>query len=319
MHQFWLRFILPILLQLAPRQIMEVGAEFGWNTRRLLDYCRETGARLHVVDPVLHPDLAATLADFNEEYVYIQGKSLEAIPTAPAPDLVLLDGDHNWYTINAELHLLYRRAAEAGVAPPLALMHDCAWPYARRDMYYDPETLSGAQRHPYAYLGCELGRSELSEDGMSSHLANAQHEGGPRNGVLTGIEDFVAEAQPGAKLHVLPFFNGLGILVPEARSTPALEALIASFTQGESLLQTAKELEESHMRSRVEYAQLVARFTRRTDSLIRARKLLAERGEEITQLRREHERLGAELEKAKAELDELKQAAAPRRRRMPLA
>jgi len=136
-HQFWLRFILPIILQLAPRQIMEVGAEFGWNTRRLLDYCRETGAKLHVIDPVLHPDLAATLADFSEEYVFIQGKSLQSIPAAPPPDLVLLDGDHNWYTINAELHLLYRRAAEAGVAPPLALMHDCAKTDSDREYLQD--------------------------------------------------------------------------------------------------------------------------------------------------------------------------------------
>jgi len=309
-HQFWLRFILPIILQLAPRQIMEVGAEFGWNTRRLLDYCRETGARLHVIDPVLHPDLAATLADFSEEYVYIQGKSLESIPAAPAPDVVLLDGDHNWYTINAELHLLYRRAAEAGVAPPLALMHDCAWPYARRDMYYDPETLNGSQRHPYAHLGCELGRSELSENGMNGHLANALHEGGPRNGVLTGVEDFIAEAQPRASLHVLPFFNGLGILVPEARSTPALQALIASFTEGESLLQTARELEENHMRARVENAQLISRFTRRTDALVRARELLADRAEEIVELRREQERLRAELEATKAELEDRQAATA---------
>jgi hypothetical protein len=318
-HQFWLRFILPIILQLAPRQIMEVGAEFGWNTRGLLDYCREAGARLHVIDPVLHPDLAATLADFGEEYVYIQGKSLDSIPAAPAPDLVLLDGDHNWYTINAELHLLYRRAAEAGVPPPVALMHDCAWPYARRDMYYDPETLNGSQRHLYAYLGCEVGRSELSEDGMNGHLANAQHEGGPRNGVLTGVEDFIAEVQPRATLHVLPYFNGMGILVPQARSTRGLQTLIASFTQGESLLQTAKELEESHMRARVENAQLVSRFTRRTEALVRARTLLAERAEEIVQLRREQEGLRAELEKARAELERKQAAAEPVPVREPLA
>ena len=317
MHQFWLRFILPILLQLAPRQIMEVGAEFGWNTRGLLDYCRETGARLHVIDPVLHPDLAAVFADFSEEYVYLQAKSLQAIPLAPAPDLVLLDGDHNWHTINSELHLLWRHAAQAGVAPPVALMHDCAWPYARRDMYYDPETLNEAERHPYAYLGLEYGRSELTQTGMNGHLANAQHEGGPRNGVLTGVEDFVADACPGARLHVLPFFNGLGILVPEARFTPELEALIASFTEGESLLQTARELEASHMRARVDNSQLVARFTRRTDALVRARTLLAERAEEIRQLRCEQETLRADLEKAKAELEQRQAATEPQPERAP--
>ena len=297
---------------------MEVGAEFGWNTRGLLDYCRQTGARLHVIDPVLHPDLAAVFADFSEEYVYLQAKSLQAIPLAPAPDLVLLDGDHNWHTINSELHLLWRHAAEAGVAPPVALMHDCAWPYARRDMYYDPETLNEAERHPYAYLGCEYGRSELTETGMNAHLANARHEGGPRNGVLTGVEDFVAEACPGATLHVLPFFNGLGILVPEARSTPELKALVASFTQAESLLQSAKELEESHMRARVENSQLVARFTRRTDALVRARTLLAERAEEISQLRREQEALRADLERVKAEREQGQAGTEPQPERAPL-
>lgn len=326
MHQFWLRFILPILLQLTPRQIMEVGAEFGWNTRRLLDYCRETGSRLHVIDPILHPDLAAVFADFNDEYVYVQGKSLDVIANLPAPDLVLLDGDHNWYTINSELNLLYRRAAELGVAPPVALMHDCAWPYARRDMYYDPEALNVAQRHPYACLGFEPGRSELFEAGMNGHLANALHEGGRRNGVLTGIEDFVSESGLRAKLHVLPFFNGMGILVPDARSTRQLDALIASFFQPESLLQTVRELEESHMRSRVEYSQIIARFTRRTDALVRARKLLNVRADEIVGLRREQENLRAELETAKAELDTAKaelesrqQTTEPQPEREPLA
>ena len=62
MHQFWFRFIFPLLQLVAPRRIMEVGAEFGWNTRRILEYCRATGARLDIIDPVTHPDLAAVLA-----------------------------------------------------------------------------------------------------------------------------------------------------------------------------------------------------------------------------------------------------------------
>jgi hypothetical protein len=317
-HQFWFRFILPILQLIAPRRIMEVGAEFGWNTERILNYCRETGARLDVIDPVTHPDLAAVLERFGDEFVYLQQKSLEAIPLAPPPDLILLDGDHNWFTINSELHLLYRRAAELGVAPPIALMHDCAWPYARRDMYYDPEGLDQEQRHPYAYLGYEPGRSELFEGGLNGHLANARHEGGPRNGVLTGVEDFVAESRAEARLTVLPFFNGMGILVPKARSTPELEALIASFTGAESLLQTAKELEESHMRARVENAQLVARFTRRTDALVRARQLLADRGEEIMMLRAELEAARAEAARLRGELDQAR-AEQPEREPAPLA
>src|SRR3974390_3449928 len=109
---------------------MEVGADFGWNTQHLLAFCRETGARLDVVDPAPRPELAGVLAPYDQEYVYLAHKSLDAIPMAPSPDVVLLDGDHNWYTIHAELHLLYGRARELGVTPPIAIMHDCWWPYA---------------------------------------------------------------------------------------------------------------------------------------------------------------------------------------------
>ena len=291
MNRFWPRFIKPLLELARPRRIMEVGADFGWNTQRLLAYCKETGARLDVIDPAPRPELADVLAQYGEEYVYLPYKSLEAIPMAPPPDVALLDGDHNWHTMHAELHLLYGRASSLGAPPPLAIMHDCGWPYARRDMYYDPEGLDPDQRHPYAYRGLEPGRSELVEGGMNQMLANALHEGGPKNGVLTGIEDFLAESDLAATLHVLPFFNGLGILLPEARATPEIRALISSFTEAESLLETVKELETAHMRSRVEIAQLAERFTRRTDALIRARDLLKARAEEIAALRAQLEAL----------------------------
>ena len=284
MNRFWTRFIKPILETAAPRRIMEVGADFGWNTGHLLAYCRETGCRLDVVDPAPRPDLMVVLAAYDEEYSYLPHKSLDAIPRAPAPDVVLLDGDHNWHTIHAELHLLFDHAASTGDAPPLVLMHDVAWPYARRDMYYDPEGLRVDQRHAYAHRGLEPGRSELLEGGMNGMLANALVEGGPKNGVLTGIEDFIRETDVELTLHVLPFFNGLGMIVPKARSTPALEALIGSFTEAPSLIETVKALEEAHMRARVDVAQGQAVLTRRTDALVRARALLAERTARIAAL-----------------------------------
>jgi hypothetical protein len=303
-NRFWPRFIKPLLEVAQPRRIMEVGADFGWNTQHLLAYCRQTGARLDVIDPAPRPELAGVLAQYDREYVYLPYKSLDAIPMAPPPDVALLDGDHNWFTIHAELHLLYGRAAELGAAPPIAVMHDCGWPYARRDMYYDPEGIDGDRRQPYAYRGLEPGRSELFEEGMNYMLANALHEGGPRNGVMTGIEDFLAESALAATLHVLPFFNGLGVILPEARATPQIKALIASFTEAESLLETAKELENAHMRSRVENARLIQYLTRRTDALVRARELLKARGEELAAQR--------------AEIEALRAQASRRRRLLPL-
>jgi hypothetical protein len=50
----------------------------------------------------------------------------------------------------------------------------------------------------------------------------AVHEGGPRNGVLTAIEDFV-DAREDLRLAVVPAFYGLGILW--SRSAPWAEAV----------------------------------------------------------------------------------------------
>ena len=83
MNRFWNRFIKPFLETAAPRRIMEVGADFGWNTRHLLEYCRETGCRLDVIDPAPRPEFAGVLAAFNDEYVYLPYKSLDAILSLP--------------------------------------------------------------------------------------------------------------------------------------------------------------------------------------------------------------------------------------------
>ena len=90
-----------------------------------------------------------------------------------------------------ELHAIQQRAAELKLAFPLIFLHDIDWPYGRRDLYYDPSTIPAEFRHRYAKKGIAPGRSELLDSGgFNLHLDNATHEGGPRNGVLTAIEDF---------------------------------------------------------------------------------------------------------------------------------
>jgi hypothetical protein len=272
MHRFWTRYIKPVIETVAPLQILEVGAEFGWNTEKLLEYCRTNGARLDVVDPAPHPALHDVLARYPVEASYYPLKSLPAIPKLQPAQLVLLDGDHNWFTVFNELQLLYLRAAQVGVLPPVVLFHDIAWPYARRDMYYDAAGLSSADRHPYANRGMLPGQSELTESGLNGQFANALHEGGPRNGVLTGVEDFRASSDVKTTLHLLPFFNGLGILVPDARMTPALQALIEVFFSSESLLETCKLLEKDGMLVRAELSTTKVALANRTDVLARATK-----------------------------------------------
>jgi hypothetical protein len=285
MHRFWTRFVKPIIETAAPRRMMEIGAEFGWNTAPVLEYCRRTGCRLEVIDPAPPPALHEVLARYPAEHVYHAEKSLEVIPRIAQVDLVLLDGDHNWHTVYNELQAIYRRAAEAGAVPPIILFHDVAWPYARRDMYYDPLELDPAARHPYADRGMLPGQSELTEAGINGTFHNALHEGGPRNGVLTAIEDFQAGIGVPMAFHTLPFFNGLGILVPAARATPALEAVIDSFFSRESLLETCVALETDGMRVRAELTTQQIHLTQRTEALRRARSTIEALREELKALK----------------------------------
>jgi hypothetical protein len=286
MHRFWNRYIGPIVELVRPGRVLEVGAEFGWNTRHILAYCRTAGAKTDIVDPAPGPELRDTLAQYSDrEYRHHALKGVDVIPRIEPPDIALIDGDPNWHTVYTELTLLFGRAAECNVPAPIVFLHGSAWPYARRDMYYVPESIDPEHRHPYAYEGIIPGRFELTEEGLNGHFANALHEGGPQNGVLTAIEDFVKSSSSKVFFYQLPFFNGLAILVPKARQSAKLRELIDGFFTADALMEALKVLENYSMMVRVDLAQIQIQLTRRTDALSRARRIMAEQGEEIARLR----------------------------------
>jgi hypothetical protein len=136
-------------------------------------------------------------------------------------DAWMIDGDHNYYTVFNELKLADEASRRDG-KPLLAVLHDTDWPCARRDMYYAPETIPAEHRHPHSYdAGVTLGNDGcLSDRGMRGmgSFAWALRAGGPKNGVLTAIEDFMALAQSDADegrmllyAHI-PAVFGLGVL-----------------------------------------------------------------------------------------------------------
>ena len=51
MRLFWNTIIGPVFEILRPETIVEIGSASGGNTRNVLEYCRRSGAKLHVVDP----------------------------------------------------------------------------------------------------------------------------------------------------------------------------------------------------------------------------------------------------------------------------
>ena len=126
---------------------------------------------------------------------------------APA-DAVIIDGDHNYYTVIEELRAI---AAASGAELPLLMFHDVGWPHGRRDDYYAAELIPAERRQPIQ----EGGGLHPDESGIRAgglpYRGAAAREGGPRNGVLTAVEDFVAERE-GLRLAIVPAFFGLGIV-----------------------------------------------------------------------------------------------------------
>ena len=60
------------------------------------------------------------------------------------------------------------------------------------------------------------GQSALAAGEMNDDLLNARHEGGPRNGVLTAIEDFMDSTRRDLEFLAVPGPSGLGLLIDGA-------------------------------------------------------------------------------------------------------
>lgn len=208
------KIILPLLSLSQSRKVVEVGAEFGKTTLNLLEYCRVVDGHLFVVDPAPQFDVADYKQRYHKQFHMLKDYSLEILPHLQDYDFILLDGDHNWYTVYHELKLIEKMAIR-NQKIPVILLHDTEWPYGRRDMYYFPESIPDLFRKPYAKMGMVPGQSSLTESGgANAILYNALYEHGPWNGVLTAIEDFLKQTPLPLSFHRLYSNNGLGILTP---------------------------------------------------------------------------------------------------------
>jgi hypothetical protein len=225
MLAFWPDVVRPVLEALEPASIVEIGSESGKTTLRLVELARERGAVVHAIDPAPVFDAERWRRELGAWFVLHLAKSLDALPAVDRMDAVLIDGDHNWYTVFHELELVERLARERGHGMPLVLLHDIAWPYGRRDLYYDPDSIPAEHRQPWARRGISPTSAELvPKGGYNAHLANAVREGGPRNGVLTAVEDYLQKTSQRFLFVRIPAVFGLGILLPEelAAARPAL-------------------------------------------------------------------------------------------------
>lgn len=230
MYNLW-PLIEPLLDAAEAKNVVEIGSYEAENTRRLLNRARHTKGIVHAVDPFPKFHTGDAEREYGPHIVIHKKKSLDAIPTLCPCDAVLIDGDHTWYTVINELRLLHKHSALCGHMP-LILLHDTGWPYGRRDCYCVDEDIPKEYRHPHALKGLVMGQSYVSDVpwALHSNCDNALYEGGPHNGVLTAVEDFLKEVGPEWSFTDIPGFYGLGILLHEktARAFPALASLVKS-------------------------------------------------------------------------------------------
>ena len=243
------------------RSVIEVGAERGRLTQELLKWAEPSGARVTAIEPAPISDLVE-LVEENPDLEIVEETSLDALARIPVADAIVLDGDHNYYTLMGELRLI----AERSDRMPLLVFHDVCWPLARRDQYAAPDRIPPEHRHPYGEdIKLVPGNPGTAERGLPFEWG-ALEEGGPRNGVMTAIEDFMEE-QEGLRLAVIPIFFGCGLLWPESAPWSDAVAEIVEPWDRNPILERVE---------RARIAQLVQRHSREQeidDRLSAARRL----------------------------------------------
>lgn len=208
--------ILPCLAAAQACNVVEIGAEYGGMSKMLGDFVTAAGGVLTSIDPKPKDEFVAWSRDFPASW-HIAGYSLDTIPTLTGNDAWIVDGDHNYYTVANELRAI-EAVTRLDAKPLLVFLHDVGWPWARRDLYYAPDRIPAEHRHRFDYeSGTVLDDDALVHGrGFRGHgsFAIATHAGGPRNGILTAVEDFIAAGTNGRSLAFarVPAVFGLGVL-----------------------------------------------------------------------------------------------------------
>ncbi len=262
------------------KTVVEIGAEAGTFTREFLVWAEERDARLYCVDPSPSQAMVDLVAG-SERAELILERSVEALEHLEPCDAYLIDGDHNYYTVDRELRTIVRRT-EASDQQPLVFLHDVGWPSAHRDMYYSPMSIPPEGRHEHTYDGGAVPwRSDLVEGGFrgEGQFAWALHEGGPRNGVLTAVEDFLRD-HPDLTFAKVPCVFGLGVVYSSSVPYAAAVGQILERYDGDVLL---RRLEDNRLALYVRLLQL-------QDDMVGLHRILADRHDDLRELHRELEK-----------------------------
>ncbi len=284
----------PCLEAVGARSVAEIGAFTGSLTQELLAWAPSQGARITAIDPNAMGRLVE-LAEEHAELELLYERSNDALRRIPLPDAVIFDGDHNYHAVSQDLHLVEERSSGT---IPLLIVHDVGWPHGRRDVYFEPEAIPEEHRQPMAH-GVKIapGNPGLADAGLSYNWI-AEREGGPKNGVLTALEDFVA-AREWLNLAVVPAFFGFGILWPRQAPWAAAVAQIVAPYDRDPLVERLEANRVDHLVARVDLVDVAReqgeRLARQEELL---RRMLGSRAfalvERLSRLRRSSPTLSRE-------------------------
>ncbi|MBM3230952.1 glycosyltransferase [Candidatus Peregrinibacteria bacterium] len=289
MYRFWESIIEPLLASIDAHAVVEIGVADGKNTKHLLDFVRARNGILHAVDPAPRCDTDALQSTYGNAWHFLKELSLNALPDIAQYDAVLIDGDHNWYTVYNELLIIEKYAKRMGIFP-LVLLHDIGWPYARRDLYYDPDRIPVGYRNAYLRGGILPSSHEITQGhGMNAECFHSIYETNVRNGVLTAIEDFIEQTSIAIEFLPIPGNHGIGILASRAmmEKHPKFAEFLSAVRLSPEMFRYIDDLETERLGSYVHERQLQKTLdqSNRTDP---------ETENEREALKREQERLESE-------------------------
>ncbi|MFZ2652309.1 MAG: hypothetical protein WA210_19600, partial [Burkholderiaceae bacterium] len=232
MHRYWPILFEPMLRLVRPAVVAELGCGDGALTRTLLRYCSQSSAQLRGADPQPRFDHAQWQREHAEVFSFTTAPALSALEQiVQGAQVLFVHGEPNWYTTISLLRLLARQARQGGAKFPLTFLGQTGWPYARRDGYPEPQRIPAEFRQPFAVKGVRRDTPELAaRGGADPELAHALLEHSLQNGVLTAVEDFVAESKLRLAVHRWTPFGGVAFIAPGAvlQRTTGLSELLDS-------------------------------------------------------------------------------------------
>jgi hypothetical protein len=298
--------MIPCLDAAGARSVVEVGAYAGDLTEVLVEWAAGSNARVWAIDPSPQ-DRLVRLDERADELELVRETSLAALPHIPLADAVVIDGDHNHFTVSEELRLVAERSAGGDL--PLLMFHDVGWPHGRRDDYFAAEQIPEEHRQPIAEGGgLHPDESGIRPGGLPYRGAAAK-EGGPANGVLTAVEDFVAQHE-GLRLAIVPAFFGLGVVWD--RDAPWADA-VADVLDPWDRNPLVARLEENRVfhlaESHFQLVQVVIAQQRNARQEVVLRRLLASSAFSVAErLSRLRDRLGIATKESVVSKDEVRRA-----------